>query len=63
VRHPLVDRPAGPLGRREVLEGGHEGQLDALAQLVAALGRRVRLQPDRLGHRLAEVVDLVEGGP
>ncbi len=27
----------------------------------AALGGRVGLQPDRLGHRLAEVVDLVEG--
>ena len=54
--------------RRQVLEGGDEGELDRLALLVAGLGPRRfvldeelgvgdRFDPDRLGERL--VVRLV----
>ena len=53
----------GALARRQVLERGDERELDALALLVASLGRgeavleaeplvRVRLDPDRLDERL-----------
>ena len=56
----------------QVLERRDEGQLDALAQLVAGLGRgvavlepqpgvRERLDPDGLERRQAEVVVVVDG--
>ena len=56
-----------------MLERRDEGQLHALAQLVAGLGRgvavleaqsgvRERLDPDGLERRQAEVVVVVDGG-
>ena len=60
------------LGRRQVLERRDEGELDALAPLVAGLGRRaavleaeplvgIGLDPDRLDHRRAGAVVGVGG--
>ena len=56
-----------PLSRRQVLQRGDEGELDALAQLIARVGRGVpvpqpeplvgdRLDPHRLDQRLARRV-------
>ena len=60
----LAQDQHGALGRRQVLEGDDEGQLDALALLVAGVRGgepvldaellvRVGLDPDRLDQRLA----------